>query len=349
MSAQAAEKAGVVVGSAESADSAPFVEALAELAFDQGRIAQVTPLVTGVIRSVEAGVGSRVREGDVLARMTSAEIAAAQGAHLQALAQARLRTESVERERGLREERITSEKDLQEAEAAHESAVAEVRQARQQLVALGMSESQIDGLARRQATPGLLEIRAPLSGEVVALTAVRGAAVDAAQALFTIADTSALWAMVSIPEPDLARLRVGQDVELTVESLPGERFAGRPTWLSPQVDARTRMASARVEVANARGLLRANMFARARIGTSGAGRALLVPQASVQDISGKSVVFLREAADLFEVRHVRLGARRGDEVEIVEGLSGDEPLALAGSYALKSQFLISRLGAGCTD
>lgn len=349
VSNEAADKAGVVVGQAEADTVSPGVEVLAELTFDQGRMAQITPLVAGVLRSVEVGLGSRVKEGDVLARMTSADIAEAQGAYLKAVADARLRRETVERERGLREERISSERDLQEAEAAHQSAAAEARQAKQQLVVLGMSESQVESLARQQSTPGLLEIRAPLAGEIVERSAVRGAAVDVATPLFTIADTSMLWAMVSIPEPDLSRIRVGQDVELSVASLPGEPFAGKLTWLSPEVDDRTRMTMGRVEVANEDGRLKANMFGRARISTSASERAVLVPQASVQDISGTSVVFVREAGDLFEIRHVRLGAQRGDDVEVIEGLRDDEPMALSGTYALKSQFLISRLGAGCTD
>ncbi len=348
-SEEAATKAGVVTGSATVDSVSPGVDGFAELTFDQGKLAQITPMVGGVIRSVDANLGSHVKEGEVLARITSAEIGSAQGAYLKAIADAHLRSDTVERERGLRAERISSEKDLQEAEASHQAAVAEVRQAKQQLAVLGLSDGQIDSLARQQSTPGVLEVRAPFAGEIVERNAVRGASASAGTPLFTLADTSVLWAMVNIPETMLSRVRVGQDVVLTIDSFAGETFLGKLTWLSPQVDDRTRMTQARAEVPNTDGRLKANMFARARIVTSTSDHAVLVPQKSVQDIGGTSVVFVKEAQDLYEIRHVQLGAKRGDDVEVVEGLAQGEALVLSGSFALKSQFLISRLGAGCTD
>ena len=52
---------------------------------------------------------------------------------------------------------------------------------------------------------GVLELRAPFGGEIVERTAVRGAVVDVADVLFTVADTSVLWAMANIPESQLRR------------------------------------------------------------------------------------------------------------------------------------------------
>jgi len=348
-SADSAAKAGVVVGTPSMERMDDGVDCFAELTFNQNKLAQITPLVGGVVKSVEVDLGSRVKEGDLLARVTSVAIGEAQSAYITALAEDRLRDKTVERERNLYAQRISSEKDLQEAEASHQGAMAAVQQGRQQLMVLGFDEQQIQALADQQGAPGVLEIRAPFAGEIIERTAVQGAMVEMGKPLFMLADTTTVWAMVNIPESQLPRVRVGQQVELSVESLPGQTFAGTLTWLSARVDERTRMARGRVEVANAERRLKAQMFARARIVTSNSNGAMVVPQSAVQDVTGTSVVFVKSGGDLFEVRPVQLGATHDGLVEVVAGLKPDEQVVIAGSFALKSQFLISRLGAGCVD
>ena len=144
-------------------------------------------------------------------------------------------------------------------------------------------------------------------------------------------------------------MHVGQQVELTIESLPDRTFVGTLTWLSSGVDERTRLARGRVEVANAEGLLKAQMFAHARILTNRSARAVLVPESALQNIAGTVVVFVKSDQDLFEARPVQLGARHHGQVEIVAGLRPADEVVVSGAFALKSQFLISRLGAGCVD
>jgi len=155
--------------------------------------------------------------------------------------------------------------------------------------------------------------------------------------------------MLNIPESALARVRVGQTVELRVDSLPGSVFTGKLTWISAEVDDRSRMARARAEVANPDGLLRAKMFAQARILTRNADGALLLPPSAIQKIEGKAFVFVKLAEDLFDARVVRVGARHDGKVEIAEGLKSQEVVAVNHVFSLKSAFLISRLGAGCAD
>jgi cobalt-zinc-cadmium efflux system membrane fusion protein len=95
--------------------------------------------------------------------------------------------------------------------------------------------------------------------------------------------------------------------------------------------------------------LKAQMFARALILTGASEHAIVVPESALQKVSGTTVVFVRSGVDLFEARAVTVGARRGGRVEILEGLKPDEPVVISGGFALKSQFLISKLGAGCVD
>lgn len=346
-SSASAAQAGVVVRRPEVRAMDGGVTGFAELSFNQNKLAKITSLVGGVVRSVEVDLGSRVERGDLLATVTSEKIGEAQGAYLRALVEEDLRRKTFERERDLLAQRISSEREYQEAEAALAVSAAATRQARQRLVVLGFDESQIRVLADRRAMTGMLELRAPFGGEIVERAAVRGEVVDAADVLFTLADPSVLWAMVNVAESQLSYVRKGQRVELTVESLPGRSFPGTLTWVSATVDKRTRMARVRVEVANPDGRLKAQMFARARILTTRSDRAVVVPTSAVQDVTGTPIVFVKAADDLFEARPVTLGAKRDGRIEIARGLNPDDPVVVAGAFVLKSQLLLSRLGAGC--
>jgi len=332
---ESADIAGVQTAAPTVGTIADAVECYAELTFNQNKLAQIAAPVGGIIQEVSVDLGSKVEEKQPVVKIWSASIA-------EAVAKAVLSHQTLDRERKLRAERVTSEKDLQQAEAEHRAAC-------QQLRTQGFTEEQIDALVAKPNDQVLMEVRAPFAGEIVERTAVRGALVEAGKSLFTLADRSVMWAMLNIPESALARVKIGQTVELRVESLPGQTFTGKLTWIGAEVDEKSRMARARAEVANPDGLLKARMFAQARILTRQAEGALLLPPSAIQRMEGRSFVFVKLADDLFDARVVRLGAKFDGKVEIIEGLKPQEVVAVNHVFPLKSAFLISRLGAGCAD
>jgi len=348
-SAESAAMAGIVTARPELARMADAIESYAELNFNQNKLAQITPMVRGVVKSVQVDLGSRVNEGDVLARITSVAIGEMQGAHLKALAEERLCERTLTRERKLREQRISSEKDLQEAEAAHQAAVAATQQTRQQLMVVGFDEQQIEAMATGGGGPGILEIRAPFAGEIIERSAVQGALAEVGKPLFTLADTTTLWAFVNIPESQLALVKIGQMVELSSESLPDEVFTGTLTWIAAKVDDHTRMAQGRVELQNADGRLKAQMFARARILTSDPEQAVVIPQSALQRLDGRPLVFVKLADDLYDARLVEVGNKHGRHIAVRSGLLPSDEIVVNSGFTMKSQLLISRLGAGCVD
>jgi membrane fusion protein, heavy metal efflux system len=333
--ADSASIAGVRMAAPEVGAIADGVECYAEMAFNQNKLAQIAAPVGGIIQEVVADLGQKVEEKQILAKIWSASIA-------EGVAKAVLTHQTLERERRLRADRVTSEKDLQQAEADHRAACQQAR-------TLGFSEEDIDRMKGSPNIPVYLEVRAPFAGDIVERTAVRGALVDAGKPLFTLADRSVMWAMLNIPEASLGQVKEGQNVELKVESLPGRTFTGKLTWIGAEVDEKSRMAKARAEVANSEGVLKAKMFAQARILMHKKEGAVLLPSSAIQRIEGKSFVFVKVADDLFDARVVRLGAKVDGKVEVAEGLKPQEMVAVEHAFALKSAFLISRLGAGCAD
>lgn len=333
--ADSAKLVGVEMATATEGAISGSVECYAELAFNQNKLAQIAAPVGGIVQAVEADLGSKVEEKQSVAKLWSAAIA-------ESTAKAVLTHQTLERERKLRADRVSSEKDLQQAAAEHRAACQQAR-------TLGFSEEDIDRLAGNPNDPVFLQVRAPFAGEIIERTAVRGALVEAGKPLFTVADRSVMWAMLNIPEPRLAQVKVGQKVELRVESVRGRVFTGKLTWIAAEVDDRSRMARARAEIANPEGALKAKMFARARILTERRESAVVVPGSAIYALEGKPFVFVRLADDLFEARAVKTGLKDDGRLEVVEGLKPREVVVVNHGFAIKSQWLSSRMGAGCAD
>lgn len=326
---------GIQTALPETGAIADGIECVAEVTFNQNKLAQIAAPVSGIIQTVDVDLGTKVEEKQTVAKIWSASIA-------EAVAKAVLAHQTLDRERKLRTDRVTSEAALQEAEATHRAAC-------QQLRTQGFTEEQIDEMGHKPQEQVLMEVRAPFAGEISERMAVRGSLVDAGKPLFTLVDHSTVWAMLQVPEATLARVKVGQPVELRVDSLPGKVFTGKLTWVGPAVDERTRMARARAEFANPDCLLKDKMFATARILTRQAEGAMLVPRSAIQHVEGKPFVFVKLADDLFDARVVQLGAKYDGRLEVLAGLRPEESIAVSHAFAVKSAMLMSRLGAGCAD
>jgi cobalt-zinc-cadmium efflux system membrane fusion protein len=326
---------GVQTATPETGAIADGIECVAEVSFNQNKLAQIAAPVSGIVQTVDVDLGAKVEEKQTVAKIWSAAIA-------EAVAKAVLAHQTLGRERKLRADRVTSQAGLEEAEATHRAAC-------QQLRTLGFTEEQIDEMGQKPQDQVLMEVRAPFAGEIAERMAVRGSLVDAGKPLFTLVDHSTVWAMLQVPGATLARVTVGQVVELRVDSLPDRVFTGRLTWISPAVDERTRMARARAEFANPECLLKDKMFATARILTRQAEGAMLVPSSAIQRIEGRPFVFVKQAEDLFDVRAVRLGTKFDGRQEVLTGVTAHEQVAVSHAFALKSAMLMSSLGAGCAD
>jgi cobalt-zinc-cadmium efflux system membrane fusion protein len=324
---------GIATAPAATGEVADGIECYAEIEFDQNHYAEIAAPVGGIIKDVSADLGLKVEERQVVARIWSAQIA-------EAVAKAVLSHQTLERERKLRADGIAPAKDLQEAEAAHRAACQQAR-------TLGFSEDDVEAMGRNPEEPVLLEVRAPFAGEIVARNAVRGSLIEAGKPLFTVANRATMWATLHVPETALSRLKVGQTVELQVDSLPGRTFTGTLTWVAAEVDEKSRLARARAEFANPEGLLRAKMFARARVQARATDAAVLLPPSAIQQVENNPIVFVKLAEDLYEARGVRLGAKHNGHVEVLAGLQAGEPVVVAQGFTVKSQLLVSRLGAGC--
>jgi cobalt-zinc-cadmium efflux system membrane fusion protein len=187
-------------------------------------------------------------------------------------------------------------------------------------------------------------LRAPFDGVITSYNIAPGELVNPQEDLLTVTDLSEVWVLADVYEQDLAKVRTGRDVQITVDAYPDRTFSGRLTYVSDVIDPKTRTAKVRCVVDNADGALKLDMFARIRLPSGDARQALAVPTTAVQHVDGQPVVFVQQSPTRFERRNVQTGATAGPVLEITTGLEAGEVIAAEGTLSLKTALLRERIG-----
>lgn len=202
---------------------------------------------------------------------------------------------------------------------------------------LGVPDEAIRTIAERQQVPSSIDYASPRDGIVLERFAIAGMMAKPGDVLFRIADMSHLWVLADLPEYDLASIRVGADVRLTVRSLPGRSFDGTVDLIYPQVDAQTRTTKVRIELPNPDGVLLVNMYAEVEIDTRSEEPVIAVPNSAVIDTGDRRLVFLDKGEGRFEPRDVTLGARGDGQTEIVTGIKAGDQVVVAANFLLDAE------------
>jgi membrane fusion protein, heavy metal efflux system len=307
------------------------------ITYDANRVSHIGPRIDGRIVRLAADIGQRVRGGQVLAILESAEVGQIRADESEAEALVGIARENYERELRLEQQGISSRKELLDAEAELRRMEAALNSARQRLQVLGAGQGQ----------GGQFALAAPFPGVVVARHASLGEMASPADQLFTVANLDRLWIELDIYERDLSRITRGQPVDLTTAAYTGRIFPGQIVYVGDIVDAEKRTVAARVEVSNPDGSLKPGMFANAviRVG-SGGPPVTVVPEEAVQQVEGRAVVFVPGTRPgEFRAQPVEVGEAMGDgRVRVVSGLQPGGQVVTTGAFALRSELAEGEIG-----
>lgn len=326
--------------------TAPLVDRLqvtGTVQANQEQMQQVTPLISGRVERIEVQLGSHAREGAPLLTLSSQQIAELQG-NLRA-AEARLAeaTATLNRTQQLVELGAGAGKDLVAAQAEQRTAEAQVEQVRGSLQALGAAPGASPNNAAATST---VVIRAPMSGTVIDRTVNAGTWIEAGKPVLTLANLSTVWVIVNVPEARLGVVRSGSPATISAAVLDAPRM-GRVSYIDPQIDQQTRTARVRVEVPNPNERLKLGMFVTVLLqGQTAAGATeLTIPDAAVQQIGDRTVVFLATNQPArFQVRDVDLGDAVDGQRVVRAGLGPGDRVVTVGAFVLKSQLLKGQFG-----
>jgi cobalt-zinc-cadmium efflux system membrane fusion protein len=319
----------------------------ARVTLDPRREAQVSALAAGQVDRILVRAGDRVTSGQTLATVVSAELGEAVAAFHTAGARNEVAAARAERLRGLEGQGVSSRAEVAQAEAELKVAASELEAAEERLRVMGVRPD----AGRDGHFPSRFPLRAPIAGEVLAADARVGQAVEPGAGLFHIGDLDEVWLLVDVYERDLANVAKGQPVRFAVDAWPDEVFTGTVDWVGGVVQPASRTIELRVVVPNVDHRLKPGMFARADLGLAvsdeaGAPALVVVPAEAVQDVEGRTVVFVQTAPDTFTTRTVRVASRHGSDVHLAEGLASGEPVVVEGAFTLKSELAKSELGEG---
>jgi membrane fusion protein, heavy metal efflux system len=350
-SAEAVKAAGFQYFQVDASPLNKMVERNVELAYNANRYARLSSRAGGVVSEVAKDLGEVVRQGEVLAIVDSTDLGNAKAELLQAGETLSLWEANAQRERALLDKGAGIEREVLEAQTRLAEARIELSKARQRLRSLGLTKEQVETVEKDADTSSLLSVIAPFDGIVVDRSAVMGEVVEATSPILAIADINIMWAMADLAEADAAIVKTGQQATVTVDGLPGRTFGGRLTWISTQIDPKSRTLKARIELDNGDGMLRANMFGRARINASNQGVAITIPKEAVQWEGCCNIAFVRTDTDgaTFQPARLVLGFDAGDRYEVVQGLNPGDTVVTRGSFILKNEVLKNSVGAGCCE
>ncbi|MDP3664191.1 MAG: efflux RND transporter periplasmic adaptor subunit [Nitrosomonas sp.] len=321
---------GVELLTAGSATIKPKLRLPGEIIFNEHNIVRVVPRAPGMVTAVYGHHGQQVKKGEVLAVVESPMLADLRSQFLATQRRLVLARTVYEREKQLWEEKISAKQDYLAAQLALNEAEIASTLASEKLRALGVRPE--TSLQAKDLTR--YEIRAPISGIIIAKAIALGDALKEDKEIYTIADVSTLWTAVTVYPKDLNVVRVGQKVvvKATASDVEGE---GIVTYISTLIGGQTRTATARVELDNQGGYWRPGMFINAELAAEEIEVPIAVSVAAIQTMRGWSVVFGRYG-QYFEARPLELGRSDGEMVEVLKGLTAGEQYAAGNSFAIKA-------------
>ncbi|MFP2963704.1 efflux RND transporter periplasmic adaptor subunit [Myxococcus sp. 1LA] len=283
------------------------LRALGRVTFDEKSLVDVTLKLDGYIHELRVNAtGEPVKKGDVLFTLYSPELYAAQQEYLLA---------------------------RQSQSAANASLVGA---ARKRLELWGLSSAQIERVAQRGQPVENMPFLAPASGYVLEKNVVEGAAVKAGERLFRIAPLAKVWVEADVYEQDLARVKPGQPVEVTLPYLPGKKYAGRVGYVYPSLQGATRTGRIRIELPNPELELKPDMYADVRFVLQGGAR-LQIPDSAVIYTGPRRLVFVDLGEGRLRPQEVKLGLKGNGTYEVTEGLSAGDVVVTSGNFLIAAE------------
>ena len=230
------------------------------------------------------------------------------------------------------QELLEAAKDKQSQPAIYEAAIEKLRQ-------WMLNDKQISQIEQSRQVKTKFEVYANTSGVVTTKKVNVGDYVSQGTGLYDIANLSKVWVLFDAYESDLPFLTVGNNVNFSLQAIPGKIFNSTIRFIDPVIDPVNRVAKIRVEVDNGAGKLKPEMF------VTGAVKAnlneyknnLVIPRSAVLWTGKRSVVYVKQpdSGELnFKMREIEIGPMLGNSYVVISGLEEGEEIVSDGTFSV---------------
>jgi len=208
---------------------------------------------------------------------------------------------------------------------------------RKRLLLMDIDPGQIKALEERGEVQKSMVLRSPVTGTVIEKHVFEGMKVTPGMKLYTIADLSRVWVMVSFYEYELPFLKLGQEAEMTLPYEPGVTYNGRITFIYPYLSGKTRTVRVRMEFENPGLKLKPDMYADVVVKSKLSGDAILVPTEAVIRTGVRNIVITALGGGKFLPKEVKLGPEGEGFVQVLSGLKEGDTAVVSGQFLIDSE------------
>jgi len=280
---------------------------------DPQKFARIYPPLSGRLLKLHVQLGDSVKEGQLLASLTSGDFLGAQGDYRKALSAVQLTSKALKRQQELLENKVAAQKDVEQAISDYESAKSDLDSARGRLLAFGFNPE-----TDKFGQP--LQVFSPVAGRVVDMISAHGEYHnDITAPLMTVADLATVWLTANVQEKDLRFLTKGQNIDASFPAYPGEVFTGQVLFIGDLIDPDLRTAKVRIAFANPAGRLKPGMFATVNF-LGFPAMQITVPATAVVQVGQSTFVFEQVRPWTLQPREVSLAAPQGERAVVTRGL-----------------------------
>lgn len=315
------------------------IRAVGRVDYNEELLSKIHPKVEGWIETLQVNkTGEKVKKNDVLLSIYSPQLVASQQEYVIA---------------------------LQNLAVLKDSPYAEIIQGAQELVAssrkrlefFDVPAKQLDELTATLEVKKTLQIQSPFNGIVMNLGVSVGDYVSPKTQLYMLAGLAKVWIYVDVYEYELPWLMVGDEAEITTASVPGKIFKGKVAYIYPYMQAKTRTARVRVEIANQDLQLKPEMFANVVLHGGREISAVVIPSEAIIRSGTRTQVFLTRGGGKFEPRTVTLGVSTDGLTQVLQGLEEGDRVVTSSQFLIDSESklleatakMLEAMGAGAGD
>ncbi len=289
--------------------------------------ASVTAIIGANIISIDVFEGKKVNKGQVLAYLSHPDLLNLQTRYLNAWNQLQYADKEYQRQKRLYEEQVGSGKDFQKIQSDFLSLTGEVKNLEAQLKLLKLDPEKIKQGNIVEQVP----VISPINGFIEKVNVKTGQYVDPQMQMFEVINNDHIHADLMVFEKDVHKVKEGQNVTFSIESVPGETLSAKIFAVGKSFEQNPKAVHVHAEIENKKGLLISGMYITGRIST-GEDYAYALPEGAIVNEDGKSVIFISEQDK---------DGWKFEPVEIISGQQEDGFVEIKLSSPLKKGSLVA--------